>query len=139
MKVSGSILMVAALGIAVLALIFNCQTDGKALVLANGRQVPMKCYYTAMAEVATAGSLLVVGALLALSKQKESRRNLGIMGIVLGIAAMLFPTVLIGVCADHAASCNLIMRPAMLFIGAIVLVTSSMPLFGSRLGAEVQA
>jgi hypothetical protein len=131
--------MIVAVTIAIVALIFNCQTEGKSLVLANGRQAPMKCYYTAMAEVATAASLLILGALLFLAKHKETARNLGILGLALGSTVMLLPTYLIGVCADHAASCNLVMRPAMLLAGAIVLVVSSIPLFTYQSEASAPA
>ncbi len=139
MKVPGSILVVAAITIAAVALAFNCQADGKSLVLANGRQVPMKCYYTAMAEVATAASLLILGGLLFLSKRRETARNLGIMGLALGGVVMLLPTYLIGVCADHAASCNMILRPTMLLAGVIILAVSSIPLFTFRPEIGTQA
>jgi hypothetical protein len=55
------------------------------------------------------------------SKRKETRRSLSILGAIMGAFVILFPTALIGVCTHPDATCNLIMRPALIFMGALVI------------------
>lgn len=139
MKVPAILIAVLAISIAVIPYFENCQHDGKVLTLANGRTVPMKCFWTAMAEIAVGVPLLGVGGLLAFSKRKETRRSLAILGATLGAFAMLLPTALIGVCAMPDASCNLVLLPSMLFGGALVIAISLGTLFFSERRAEVVA
>jgi hypothetical protein len=124
MKVPGILIALLAVAIAVVPFFNTCAQDGKALTLANGTQVPMKCFWTAMAEIAVGIPLLGVGGLLAFSRRKETRRSLTILGAILGAFAMLLPTVLVGVCAMPSASCNKVLLPAMLFAGILVIVAS---------------
>jgi len=119
-----SILVLAVLA-AVIAYTNNCSYEGRSLTLANGRQVPMKCYWTAQAEIATAAPVFVLGAIMAISRRRESPRSLAIVGAILGVSMMALPVALIGVCSDMTASCNLIMRPAMLLIGGLVILASA--------------
>ena len=124
MKVVGILLMVLAVLIAVVPLLYNCQHDGKSMTLANGMKAPMRCFWTAMAAIATALPLFGVGLLQFFSRQKETRRSLGLTGGFLGAMAIALPTVLIGVCAHPDASCNLVMRPALIFLGVLVIALS---------------
>ena len=39
----------------------------------------------------------------------------------MGVMIILLPTALIGVCAHPDATCNLIMRPALIFMGTLVI------------------
>ena len=121
MKIIGILIMALAVLIAVVPLFYNCQHDGKALTLANGMKVPMKCFWTAMAAIATAVPLFGIGLLQMFSRQKETRRALGALGGVLGIMAIALPTALIGVCMHPDASCNLVMKPALIFMGIVTL------------------
>jgi len=121
MKVIGILIMALAVVIAVVPIFYNCQHDGKALTLANGMKVPMKCFWTAMAAIATAVPLFGIGLLQTVSRQKETRRTLGALGGVLGVMAIALPTVLIGVCMHPDASCNLVMKPALIFMGVLTL------------------
>jgi hypothetical protein len=120
MKVIGILIMALAVLIAVVPIFYNCQHDGKALTLANGMKVPMKCFWTAMAAIATAARVLD-RALANVSRQKDTRRALGTLGGVLGVMAIALPTVLIGVCMHPDASCNLVMKPALIFMGVLTL------------------
>jgi len=120
-KIIGILIMALAVLIAVVPIFYNCQHDGKALTLANGMKVPMKCFWTAMAAIATAAPLFGIGLLQMFSRQKETRRALGALGGVLGIMAIALPTALIGVCMHPDASCNLVMRPALIFMGILTL------------------
>ncbi len=139
MKIQGSLIVVAAIAAAAVALAFNCAADGKDLVLANGRHVPMKCYWTAMAEVGLMLPALMLGVVMFFSRRRESLRNLSIMGVAVAAVTMLLPTALIGVCADMTANCSLVMRPAMLFIGALVGVVSLLSLYNSTRMQEIAA
>jgi hypothetical protein len=121
MKIIGFLVMALAVLIAVVPQFYNCQHDGKVLTLANGMQVSMKCFWTAMAAIATAVPLFGIGLLQTVSRQKETQRALGMLGGVLGIMAIALPTVLIGVCIHPDASCNLVMKPALIFMGALTL------------------
>ena len=121
MKIIGILVMALAVLIAVVPQFYNCQHDGKVLTLANGMQVSMKCFWTAMAAIATAAPLLGIGLLQMFSRQKETWRALGMLGGILGVMAIALPTVLIGVCIHPDASCNLVMKPALIFMGILTL------------------
>ena len=125
MKALAIAIIAMAVLIGAVAYLNNCQHDGKALSLASGMKVPMKCFWTAMAEIGVAGTLLVLGGLQLSSRQRETHRALGIMGGALGALAILLPTLLIGVCAHPEASCHLVMRPAMIFLGILVMGASA--------------
>ncbi len=139
MKVPAVLIALLAVSIAVIPYFNNCQHDGKVLTLTNGRTVPMKCFWTAMAEIAVGVPLLGVGGMLAFSRRKETRRSLSVMGMVLGAFAMLLPTALIGVCAMPDASCNMVLLPSMLFTGALVIAISLGTLVFSERRPEVAA
>jgi len=63
--------------------------------------------------------LVIVGAMLATSRRKESRRNLSIMGLGLGGLAILLPTYLIGVCTGPTMICHSVMKPALVSMGGV--------------------
>lgn len=136
MKVPAILIALLAVAIVAVPLVTNCQAKGMALTLADGRQVPMKCFWTAMAEIGVGVPLLGIAGLLAFSRRKESRRNLGLMGLVLGAFAVLFPTALIGVCANPAHNCNMIMLPTLMFSGAVAMAISLGTLLYSQRTAE---
>lgn len=129
MKIIGILIMALAVLIAVIPLFYNCQHDGKALTLVNGMKVPMKCFWTAMAAVGTAVPLFLIGLLQTLNRQRETRRALGALGGVLGAMAVALPTVLIGVCMHPDASCNLVTKPALIFLGIVTLGLGGISMF----------
>jgi hypothetical protein len=138
MKARGFALIALALVVGIVPYFTNCAHDGEFLTLADGRQVPMKCYWTAMAEVALAAPLLGLGALLTFSKRKETTRSLALLGTALGAFVVLLPTALIGVCGMLGASCNLIMRPSLIFAGALVMGISLISLvFAPRTAEQI--
>ena len=121
MKLSAVLLITLAILIAVVPPLTECAREGKLLATADGRQVPMKCHWTAVASIAMAIPLLVVGIMQWFNKRKESQRSLSILGAVMGVIVILLPTALIGVCTHPDATCNLIMRPALIFMGTLVV------------------
>ncbi len=136
MKIPAGLIIVLAIAIGAISLTTNCLAEGRTLALANGNTAPMKCYWSAMAEIATIIPLIAVGAMLAFSKRKETRRTLTIMAGVLSGIVMLIPTVLIGVCAMPSHQCNSIMLPTTLFAGTLMLALSVGTLILSERRAE---
>ena len=100
MKLAAGLLIVLALVVGVVPAYTDCQSQGRALALANGNTVPMKCHWSGLAELSLAVPLGLVGVSTAFSKRKESRRMLAILGMALGALVIAVPTVLIGVCAQ---------------------------------------
>ncbi len=119
MKVLGIVLVALALGTAIVPQFTDCASQGKAITLANGKTVAMKCHWTARAEIAVGAPLVVVGAMLATSRRKESRRNLSIIGLGLGGLAVLLPTSLIGVCTGPTMICHSVMKPVLMSTGGL--------------------
>ncbi len=120
----GIALIVLSLAIAIIPQFTNCYADGKVLTLQNGSTVPMKCHWTAQAEIAVAVPLLAVGAMLTASRRRESTRNLSVVGIVLGAFVLALPTGLIGVCPTPTMTCHTVMSPSLLVLGSAVIVGS---------------
>ncbi len=94
------------------------------LKLANGMTAPMRCHWTAIAELALSVPLAALGAMLFFSKKNESRRNLSIMGAILGVFVVLMPTTLIGVCKSNMMACRNLMLPALVISGGLIVVAS---------------
>jgi hypothetical protein len=84
---------------------------------------PMKCSWTAKAELAVAVPLFVVGAIMSFSRRRETRIGLSILGTILGIAVLLLPTSLIGVCTSNML-CNTVMKPVLLATGSLATAVS---------------
>ena len=137
MKTAGAILIILALAVAIVPRFTDCQSQGKAIVLSDGKTIPMKCHWTGVAELATAGPLAVLGGIMTVSRHKQTLRALAILGIVLGIFVILLPAQLIGVCASAEMLCNMVMRPSLMFAGVLVVATSVVVLLAAR-GPETQ-
>lgn len=125
MKIAGTVLMLFALIIAVVPRFTDCQSQGRAIELENGRTIPMKCHWTAQAETAVAGPLLVLGGFVSFNKRKENLRLLAVLGAVLGLFAILLPTALIGVCMSDEMLCNIAMKPTLIFSGLLTIGVSA--------------
>jgi hypothetical protein len=131
-KVLNISLIALALVIAIVPLFTDCQSQGRALTLQNGSQVPMKCHWTAIAEIGVGTMLGLTGLLMLRSKQKETNVSLGILGMASGALAILFPTALIGVCATPTMICNMVMRPTMILAGSLAIAISLGLLYTTR-------
>jgi hypothetical protein len=125
MKVIGTLLIILALVAAVVPQFTDCESQGKAIALPNGKTVSMKCHWTAEASTATAVPLALMGGLVIFSKRKETLRALSILGLAFGAFLILLPTALIGVCASPEMICNAVMKPTLILSGILTMVLSA--------------
>ncbi len=123
MKAIGSILVVLALVIGIVPQFTDCLAQGHTIALPNGNTMPMKCHWTRQAEVAVAIPLGLVSILTLTSKRRETLRVLAGLAMALGLAAILLPTSLIGVCASEEMICNMLMKPTLVFAGLLTMAT----------------
>jgi hypothetical protein len=136
MRVVGAVMMVLALVSGILPQFTDCASQGRQLTLQDGRQIPMKCTWTARAEAAVAAPLLATGLFMALSRRKEMLRVLGAIGIILGAAVILLPTSLIGVCGNPAMICHSLMKPALTLTGSVTIALGIVAVVFSMIGVR---
>ncbi len=136
-KLMGALLIGLALVIGIVPLFTDCLSHGLALTTTTGMTVPMKCHWTAIAEIGAAIPLGLIGLLNITSKRKESHTNLSLLGVSLGALVIAFPTVLIGVCSNPTHTCNLIMKPTLIASGTLAIL-ACLVIFASslRMGPE---
>lgn len=127
----GILLVVLGLVIAVVPAYTECLT--------GGQMPPMKCHWTARAEIAMGIPLFALGVLLFRSRRAETRRVLGSVGVVLGTMAVLLPTYLIGVCMHPGMTCNTVMKPTLIFAGTLTAAVSLAALALTRDAGETPA
>jgi CDP-diglyceride synthetase len=127
MKIAAIVMVILALVIGIVPQFSDCESHGRSLTLADGRQIPMKCHWTAQAEIGLAVPLFVTGALMTTSRRKDTLRSQSLLGVVLGLFVILLPTALIGVCANPEMICNAFMKPFLILSGSLVIAIS---LFG---------
>lgn len=123
MKYFGIVLVILALFIAILPQFTTCESQGKYITLANGSTIPMKCSWTAKAELAVGVPLFAVGAMMSFNRRRDNLLSLSVLGTILGVAVLLLPTTLIGVCSSNML-CNTVMKPALLASGGLVTAIS---------------
>lgn len=122
MKILAVILIILALMISIIPQFTDCESQGRMLTLQDGRQIAMKCHWTARAELGSGITLLFLGIGLLISRRKETRIILGSLGVVIGIFIVLLPTTLIGVCLSPEMVCNSTMKPFLILSGSLVIV-----------------
>jgi hypothetical protein len=123
-RIVGGISIIMALVLGIVPAFTDCLSQGRTLELANGKTVPMKCHWTGIAEIGVAVPLVIVGIAQIVSKRKETINLASILGVALGTMAILFPTALIGVCANPDMLCNSAMRPTLIAGGTIAGIAS---------------
>ncbi len=123
-KAVAATLVALALVVGIVPRFTDCQAQGHAIALPGGKTIPMKCHWTAAAELAVAAPLLVVGVLLALARRRESRRALAALGLVEGGLAVLLPTALVGVCSNPEMLCSSVMKPTLILAGVLAAAAS---------------
>ena len=60
-KVLGGVMIVLALTMAIVPIFTDCQSQGRALTLQDGRTVPMKCHWAGIAAIGAAVPLGLAG------------------------------------------------------------------------------
>ena len=124
-KYLGILIIVLAVVTAVIPYFTDCQSQGKAIELANGKMIPMKCHWAGIAELGVAIPLVVVGAMMTIfNRRKQVFMTLSILGIVLSALVIAFPNFLIGVCATPTMICYTVMKPALTLTGGLIAVAS---------------
>jgi hypothetical protein len=123
-KVMGAAILFLALVIAIVPVFTDCLSQGRALTTKDGKTVPMKCHWTGIAEIGIAVPLALTGIFNLRKQRKETARSQATIGIAAGALAILFPTVLIGVCPNPDMICNMIMRPTLIAAGTLAVAAS---------------
>lgn len=131
-KIMGVAIVALALVIGIVPLFTDCLSQGAMLTTAAGAKVPMKCHWTAIAEIGAAVPLALVGIITFLSKRKETLQSMNVVGAAMGAMAILFPTALIGVCANPTHICNMVERPVLILGGTLAVAVSLFNLYLSR-------
>jgi hypothetical protein len=139
MKVIGVLMVALALASGILPQFTDCSSQGRAITLPNGKEIDMKCHWTARAEAAMAVPLLATGVAMTASRRKQMLRMLGIMGVLLGAGVILLPTQLIGVCGSADMLCNSLMRPALTLTGSLAVVLGAVAIVRSTVQVEDSA
>jgi hypothetical protein len=135
MKVAGAVLIILALATAIVPQFTDCHSQGKFISMPNGMTMEMKCFWTAMSSIALGIPLGVMGILTMLSKRREARRMLAVLGVTLGVGVILIPTVLIGVCPNAMMLCNMVLKPVLMLTGTLATLTSLI-ILGTQLKAD---
>ncbi|MGD8598649.1 MAG: DUF4418 family protein [Anaerolineae bacterium] len=135
MRAIGVILVALALVIGIVPQFTDCWAQGSAIALPNGNRLPMRCHWTRQAEVAVAFPLGIAGLMVLFTRRRQTLRALLVVGLALGIAVILVPAYLIGVCASDDMICSLVMKPTLLFAGILTVATNLAGLVYLR-GAE---
>jgi hypothetical protein len=138
-KILGGLIIVMALVVGIVPLFTDCLSQGRTLTTSTGAQVPMKCHWTSIAEIGVALPLALVGVLTMTSKRKETVRSLAAFGVLLGAMIILFPTVLIGVCANPMMICNMVEKPTLILSGGLAIALSLVAALRTRKGGELAA
>jgi hypothetical protein len=92
--------------------------------MSNNVFMPMKCYWSAMAEIGPGGAIAILGLLLLCFRKSQMRLGIIFAQTLLGIMAILFPAKLIGICMSKTHDCHLLFYPMILVLGSLVIALS---------------
>ncbi|MBR4493617.1 MAG: DUF4418 family protein [Clostridiales bacterium] len=84
-------------------------------------EMVMKCHWTGRVEVALGIASLILGALVAVSREKAFSAAASVASAINGVLVILVPTVVIGVCGSPDMNCNAATRPALIIAGAFII------------------
>lgn len=131
MRVVALVLFVFALFVAIFPQFVTCQAHGFAIELPKGT-IPMRCFYTAHAQMALGIMVAIVAIGLWFLRQKETRTILSILGIVGGFLILMTvtraPGLGIGICVNPDMPCVIYMRPAIYTVAPLIMAASAVGL-----------
>jgi hypothetical protein len=85
---------------------------------------PMKCWWSAQAEISIAIMFIVAGITILAFKSAETQLGVSVMTIALGVIAILIPSVLIGGCMKDTMPCQSITFPCIYAISGVTIAVS---------------
>jgi|WetSurMetagenome_2_1015567.scaffolds.fasta_scaffold150346_2 hypothetical protein len=106
-----------------------CEMEGKFVETKAGKLLPMKCGYTARAEVGIGALVVLAGVALMAFPSRDGRRALGTMVVGLGAVTALMVTTLIGMCAVADHVCRIGTEPALILLGVVTLIVGLYMMF----------
>lgn len=128
MKISIPALILIILGILIVVSPWTfapiCEVNGMYAQLASGKTLPMPCGWTARAEIGMGVLAILAGLLLNFSQSAETKRVIGLIGVVVGILTIMFPLYITKMCAMADHPCNLLTKPVLALLGVAVIVIS---------------
>ncbi|NIS63474.1 MAG: DUF4418 family protein [Proteobacteria bacterium] len=131
MRVVALVLFVLALFVAIYPQFYNCQSHGFAIKLPKGT-IPMRCLYTAHAQMALGIMVAIAAVGLWFLREKETRTILSILGIVGGFLILMTvtraPGIGIGICVNPDMPCVVYMRPAIYTVAPLIMAASAVGL-----------
>lgn len=133
-KIIGVALVVIAILAGVVPALNNCTAEGLYITTKDGREIDMKCFWTSRASIAVAVPLAAVGIMLAVFRRAETRRVLGVIAVLLGVALAALPTELIGVCQMDKTCLN-VMKPSLILLGVLTVVLAGAAIAFARSGS----
>jgi hypothetical protein len=122
-KITGIVVVALALVAAIAPQLLDCAAHGRVMTI-MGVTAPMKCYWTALGEVAVGLPLGMLGVAMFTQQRKSTGRILNILGILLGGTVALLPVV-VGVCANADMLCNMVMKPLLILSGIVIAAVSA--------------
>lgn len=96
---------------------------------ASGKQVPMRCHWTAVAELGTGALIAIGGILLLMVKEPGTQLGISLMTLFSAVLALLFPVWLIGVCPSPLMPCHAGTLPALVLLSLFTMVILLVNLF----------
>ncbi len=128
-RISASGMVTAVLGLLIVLTPVVLPVCEGLLELASGKQIPMRCHWTARAEMLFGVIIMALGLMIAFLKSPGERRRLHHQAAILGAVTILTPLFIIPTCDNPDMACNVGTRPALIILGGLVLLAG---LLGSR-------
>lgn len=84
----------------------------------------MKCWWSTQAEIAIAILLAVIGIGIFVFQSKQVRFGMSLVGVAIGVMAILIPGLLIGGCMNPTMACRSITFPCIYVIATITILVA---------------